>query len=135
MTVVDDEGRMRLMEAPVLRIGDMAERIMRSAEAEETRLASMVPSAFWLDDHEARPISVEAECAPTCPNACEAPVLVMANRDGRPDLWSCTLCGSDYDARGRARWRGSIARGRVRREVERRKQDRMRIVMTEELAR
>ena len=123
------------MEAPVLRIGDAADRIMRSAEAEEARLARMVPSAFWLDDREARPIAIEAECAPTCPNACEAPVLVMANRDGRPDLWSCTLCGSDYDARGRARWRGSIARGRVRREMERRSRTRMRMIMMEELAR
>lgn len=127
---------MRVVDAPIPDLTDAVSRIAIAAENEEARLARLVPSAFWLDASIARPSPVRAEEAPVCPSACGAFVLVMDNdASGRACLWSCTVCGKDYDRLGRARWKGAIARRRVAREMERRRVAEMRRIMKEELAR
>lgn len=126
----------RVVDAPIPDLAEAVSSIAQAAENEEARLARLVPSAFWLDGAMARPLPVRAEEAPVCPSVCGAFVLVMANdAAGRPALWSCTVCGKDYDRGGRARWKGAIARRRVAREMERRRAAEMRRIMKEELAR
>jgi len=125
----------RVVDAPVPDISETIAAIALASENEEARLAAEVPSAFWLDGSQARPVPVRAEEAPVCPTRCGAPVLVMENDGAEASLWSCTLCGRDYDRRGPARWRGSLARRRVSREMRRRKAAEMRRIMREELAR
>lgn len=127
----------RVVDAPVPTIPKIMEEMDRAARAMESRLARLVPSAFWLKDHGDDSTQDEPKCeeAPVCPTACDAPVLVIQECAGQATMWSCTLCGIDYDAKGRTGLRGLLARSSYERSLRRARASRMREEMRREMGR
>lgn len=101
----------------------------RDAEAQEAEMYQLCPSAFWLHpDGPLAPIpqpeapqTLKPEWGPPCPNACNAPLLVMAEHGGEATMWSCTLCGTDYTRAGKSKTAGKLARAK---QEARRRRDR-----------
>lgn len=120
--------RARVVEAPVPTLSGILERIDRTAREAEARLARLVPSAFWLRDDGTtlHHRNGSEEEAPTCPSSCDAPVLVIRECGGSATMWSCTLCGIDYDQNGRAGLRGMFARSCYERSMRRDREAKMR---------
>ncbi len=101
-------------------------RLTAAAEKRERALYLAAPSAFWLAPDgplsvpvpAPKPVFVPPAPHPPCPNRCNAHVLIMGQHGGEATMWSCTLCGTDFTRKGKARKINSkIARARQMREL------------------